>query len=404
MAPPLEAALLGRPGAMVEDNDSTDAYSTFMGGVERPLPGVQVTATTSSSPSTPETLFCQVYAPLTVAQAGRAVTERQLLLFCCLEKNSGGPHGTWRALRCQSIPEQHGAGGSGTISVRQTGPPMPAAAVPAAIDWGAASTAGHGEANEEDDPFNFDDLDASLDALEAERKARAPSDMSHGPPHEKSSAALDSREEAPAGASAARADQVAAPLPRPGDPDTEPATPGTVCGVQPSAQLPCFYLVCEEDGAAGQARQQGHGNSVPGPQSDSEEGPAAWEGEAWEADAVLRPGGPDAAYLRFTKVLGRCGDQCIRYGFNGQLEWPEDARPQPPSCPLCGAERVFEFQVMTPALVALDEAASWSGVASTIPISWSWMTVAVFTCSAACQPSGGDQQGCCEEWTAVALE
>lgn len=90
--------------------------------------------------------------------------------------------------------------------------------------------------------------------------------------------------------------------------------------------------------------------------------------------------------------------------FNGQLEWPEDARPQPPSCPLCGAERVFEFQVMTPALVALDEAASWSGVASTIPISWSWMTVAVFTCSAACQPSGGDQQGCCEEWTAVALE
>lgn len=60
MAPPLEAALLGRPGAMVEDNYSTDAYSTFMGGVDRPLPGVQVTATTSSSPSTPETLFCQV--------------------------------------------------------------------------------------------------------------------------------------------------------------------------------------------------------------------------------------------------------------------------------------------------------------------------------------------------------
>ncbi|KAL6779962.1 hypothetical protein ACKKBG_A14475 [Auxenochlorella protothecoides x Auxenochlorella symbiontica] len=351
---------------------------------------------------------------------------------------------------------------------------MPAAAVPAAIDWGTASTAGHGEADEEDDPFNFDDLDASLDALEAERKARAPSDTSHGLPHKTSSAALDSREEAPAGASAARADRVAAPLPRPGHPDAEPATPGTVCGVQPRAQLPCFYLVCEEDGAAGQARQQGHGNSVPGPQSDSEEGPAAWEGEAWEADAVLRPGGPDAAYLRFTKVLGRCGDQCIRYGyvgghggnrlgwpvsrgcgnggftqqwmsthglavepfggrvcgwmvmtvppicvcphphvwvlhklhprFNGQLEWPEDARPQPPPCPLCGAERVFEFQVMTPALVALDEAASWSGVASTIPISWSWMTVAVFTCSAACQPPSGDQQGCCEEWTAVALE
>ena len=49
-----------------------------------------------------------------------------------------------------------------------------------------------------------------------------------------------------------------------------------------------------------------------------EGGPESWGGEGYEEDAVLAPGGGKkagvgAAYLKFSRQLARCPDQCARY-------------------------------------------------------------------------------------------
>ncbi len=51
--------------------------------------------------------------------------------------------------------------------------------------------------------------------------------------------------------------------------------------------------------------------------SGGAEAPEVWAGERYEPDAVLqlegRSGGPDSAFIKFTKRLQRCPEQCARY-------------------------------------------------------------------------------------------
>ena len=137
-----------------------------------------------------------------------------------------------------------------------------------------------------------------------------------------------------------------------------------------------------------------------------------WEGESYEEEKVLVfPGRPtvDRGFLKFMKQLRVFPDQCIRFGSREtrtrdkrrahmaepDILWPCSELPRPSPCTCCGSMRQFAFQIMAPTIAALEETAEWlqkdsmafqSTTASiaTPPLSWDWITVAVFACSMGC--------------------
>ena len=154
---------------------------------------------------------------------------------------------------------------------------------------------------------------------------------------------------------------------------------------------------------------------------------------------------------RFAKRLRRAPQQCARHYVGDAPLWPLPEAPAPAACPACGAPRRFELQLMAPLCAALEEAAVWaaeleatemtaseeecgahaqsSGLGGdtgpacwggsapaacsapgqtpgpcTLPDSWEWLTVAVFTCSDDCHAGGDAVLGCWEEEVALANE
>lgn len=141
-----------------------------------------------------------------------------------------------------------------------------------------------------------------------------------------------------------------------------------------------------------------------------------WRGEKYEEDAVLGAEGRRAiaaAYLAFSKRLNRVPDQCARYLFNGTPLWPtapihrhsndeEKVDKEGGVCGVCGRERVFEMQLMSPVVAAIEEVAGWmevdvgasllgeeKGKKGVIPEGWEWVTIGVWTCPQSCSISGG---------------
>ncbi len=171
-----------------------------------------------------------------------------------------------------------------------------------------------------------------------------------------------------------------------------------------------------------------------------------WAGEAYEPDSTRTA---DAAFLKFTRRLQRCPEQCVRYGcagsghgrpalcqrayskhvafaapcaanrvsglpvlrpspdhagcrrYGADMLWPAAERPQPQPCPRCGNPRVPELQLMPGLLAALGDGLAWQAeqekaeaggratVAAPSVDSWVWLTLAVFTCKASCGQSDG---------------
>lgn len=228
----------------------------------------------------------QAHAPLTASQAGSELPpHRQLLLFACLKEGCGGAGGSWETWRCQALSPAHTAPTSARPQSGQEGPLSPPPSPKKAASVFADALAGGTEAL--DDPFDFDELTAELEALPGGEPAR-PAGSGAPPPATK----LREREEARAESS---------------------STAGPAC-------LPCFFLYGEEE-RAGTGRSgavtanSGEGPSAGGAESEEEGGGLTWAGEAWEEDKVLRPGGPDAPFLKFAKTLARCPDQCLRLGY-----------------------------------------------------------------------------------------
>ena len=150
-----------------------------------------------------------------------------------------------------------------------------------------------------------------------------------------------------------------------------------------------------------------------------------WSGEKYEEDAVLGAEGRRAiaaAYLAFSKRLTRVPDQCARYWFNGNPLWPtahihrhnndsssnnnndgDDEDKEGGVCGGCGRARVFEMQLMSPVVAAIEEVAGWMEVdlvaslpgeekgktKGVIPDGWEWVTIGVWTCPQSCSSSDG---------------
>lgn len=124
--------------------------------------------------------------------------------------------------------------------------------------------------------------------------------------------------------------------------------------------------------------------------------PITWDGEGYEEDVVLSlegRKGVDQTFLKFMKKLQRIPDQCVRQGRGDGILWPSSSRnvPEPGVCSSCGAARVFEYQLMAPTIAALEESADWlkeegveDGAVERPPVSWDWVTVAVFGCRKRC--------------------
>lgn len=320
-------------------------------------------------------------------------------LFACTREGCGKDSKCWRALRCQwedttrslaptTTPKPHGSRGEGASATFE----LPVSDTSQDL-WGlgASETDASGR---QGSLFNFDDLSAALDTMNAasRRPVETPPAQQRQP-----NAAIESAQYA--------------------EDKTNPEEQTHMDPLMPA--LPAFHLECVVDAAAPRPQHRAldaHARNLAAKyeeeqsmrsdaHSDAESAgesaaPSTWEGEGYEEDAVLVASGrkaPDRAFLKFMKKLQAAPEQCSRHGGPGALLWPLDGDPpEPAPCPLCGSERRFELQLMSPVLAALDESAEWleaEGVQKEViirpPASWDFATVVVYSCAGQCAPPSG---------------
>ena len=83
--------------------------------------------------------------------------------------------------------------------------------------------------------------------------------------------------------------------------------------------------------------------------------------------------------------------------WGGTPLWPKKQKPSPGPCLHCGAQQVFEMQILAPLMHFLEETCTWAlddqqdcssqiEIAMQALLSWQWLTIAVFSCSNGCLP------------------
>eukprot|EP00887_Chlorella_sp_A99_P003066 scaffold9.g3066.t1 len=383
----------------------------------------------------PDEYVTRAHAPLTATQAGRPQPERFLYLLGCVKEGCGTGAGAWRAIRCQlQCDTSSGAAATGNSrdastarepaansrAAAELGDAFGAAATDdwgtagAAEDWGAAGAGDWGVGGADGasagptEGLDFGDLNAALDAL----GSRPQGSDRGGKPRPASAEPAAERQTAPTSA---------AP-PRPAAAAEAPVLPGFVLCAEAEAALPAGSTARrqteeahlrhllqryeqEEQGQVEAAAPLGSGSAaaaaiacLPEPEGGAE----SWAGEGYEEDATDSRRASDAAQLKFFKRLGRCPDQCVRYSFGGEPLWPGRAPPVAQPCARCGGPRVFELQLMTPAIPYLEESADWlaeqggaegAGRVLRPPAGWDWLTVAALTCRGSCGPGAAGTEG-----------
>lgn len=296
----------------------------------------------------------QAYAPLTVDQVEGGQRRRFLYVFGCTDEECGRQPGCFRAMRLtldntasstavqvkhrqqdQDVQQQQATGAAATAA---------AAASLADDDWGAGGAGnddwGMGSAGDWKEPgegqpveaaassaaaaFDFGDLNAALDAVTSAAAAAAPkprqaagSGGGGGTPGQPVYAAgqpclpafyLYAEPEAQCSKSGASGgggqerEHLAALMAR-YDAEAAAAVDAAAEAAPPPSAAALAAGACTPGGAGGAAG------------SDAAE---TWGGEGYEEDAVLAPAGAGrraagAAYLKFSKQVARCPDQCARY-------------------------------------------------------------------------------------------
>lgn len=100
----------------------------------------------------------------------------------------------------------------------------------------------------------------------------------------------------------------------------------------------------------------------------------------------------DPAFSRFSKVVSYAADQVVRYDWDGTPLWATRKGQclDTGKCDLCGADRVFEMQVMPQLAYFLEERddseeLSIEQIAKRLRDDAEWGTIFVFSCSRSCE-------------------
>lgn len=106
---------------------------------------------------------------------------------------------------------------------------------------------------------------------------------------------------------------------------------------------------------------------------------------AQESEMLKQMKKADSTFLKFQARVRDNQDQVVRYSFGAQKPLWVNASKQligdPPKCDLCGAMRVFEFQIMPQVLFFL-------GVDSKEEKAMDWSSLIVYSCEKSCETVG----------------
>ncbi|XP_055504776.1 programmed cell death protein 2-like [Leucoraja erinacea] len=329
--------LLGVRDAAVKEGSRCSWDTSKVGGTADPVPGVTLERPNCSLCCAPLAHLVQVYCPLEGSLYHRTVN-----VWACVRPECWGRSGGWKVLRSQC-----GETPGGSKPEKEGDPAL------TPTDW-----------CEEADDWS---------------EEGSPGAEDQGAPGAVTSGLLATRPDADMSDQTARLQALSLgdgwfPLPR---------SPGP--GFMP------FYMSVLEEGQLGGSAPLAHeqrllheyerreGVAVEQPLPCVGAGGAA---ERYERTEV-RHG--DAAFAKFLKRISSCPEQVLRYSWSGRplllSPLPACAGAAAPVCEICGAPRVFEFQLM-PALVSLLQSVDATEA------SVEFGTVLVFTCEESCWAPG----------------
>ncbi|KAM3390824.1 hypothetical protein ACQJBY_012442 [Aegilops geniculata] len=363
-----EEVHLGLPGPWAEDyREKADHYTTKIGGVpDWPAEDLG---------TEPELLHCrlcgtrlclvaQVYAPL----AKLNVEERTLyVLVCPTPKCSPNPQ-SWKVLRVQKCQSgmQSNDNGDGSVQSKEkvcSNEPTPSCSAGRHNEEETKSS----NSNDNDD-FDLDALAAALEqaaTVASNTKKKNKSKRANNVPR-KCAVVKE------------KVNDLSIPV------------------------LPCFYIYYDKEQSRGKTNvgsssyEKLLAEEMMDMGNDEEE---KWEGEKYEYDKAP---GADRTFLKFKKRLDAYPQQCFRYSSAGSPLLPTTNSQDVGTCKLCGSQRLYELQLMSPLSYFLDQAGD--GSSNCAPNAWTWLTLVIYTCSKSCCPSscGLKQGNCC--WGVVEEE
>uniref|UniRef100_A0A453D9L0 Programmed cell death protein 2 C-terminal domain-containing protein n=1 Tax=Aegilops tauschii subsp. strangulata TaxID=200361 RepID=A0A453D9L0_AEGTS len=308
-------------------------------------------------------LVAQVYAPL----AKLNIEERTLyVLVCPMPKCSPNPQ-SWKVLRVQKCHGGMQSNDNGDGSVRSkekvcSNEPTPS------YSAGKHNEEENKSSNSNDDDFDLDALAAALEqaaTVASNTKKKYKSKRANNVPR-KCAAVKE------------KVNDLSIPV------------------------LPCFYIYYDKEQSRGKASvgsssyEKLLAEEMMDMGNDEEE---KWEGEKYEYDKAP---GADRTFLKFKKRLDAYPQQCFRYSCGGSPLLPTTNSQDVGTCKLCGSQRQYELQLMSPLSYFLDQAGD--GSSNCAPNAWTWLTLVIYTCSKSCCPSscGGKPGNCC--WGVVEEE
>jgi len=181
--------------------------------------------------------------------------------------------------------------------------------------------------------------------------------------------------------------------------DKGPSNQATRKDSQPGALRPFYmpyYIYTEEENRKPLAISQHEKELVEQHKEEAVRGDAEWN-EEYEQTS-------DKLLLKFQEALRRRPDQFLRYSFRGDPLWMTAAVPASiPVCERCGAERVFELQLLSTLVYFLEQQKKRNpyGRRKGTPINTEntadsavergleFGCLAVYVCSDSCGPEGG---------------
>ncbi|XP_047063300.1 programmed cell death protein 2-like [Lolium rigidum] len=354
-----EEVHLGLPGPWAEDyREKADHYTTKIGGVPdwpKEDLGIEPELLQCGLCGTRLCLVAQVYAPL----AKLNIQERTLyVLVCPTPKCSPNPQ-SWKVLRVQKCLSGMQTNGKEDELLQRkervcSNEPAPSSSV--------------GEHKEESNSLNRNDDDFDLDAL-AEALEQAA--MLASSTKKKNKSKRSNKVPTKCAVVKEKVNDLTIPV------------------------LPCFYIYYDKEQSRGKSNVCPSRNETVLAEEIMDmgnDGEEKWEGEKYEYDSAP---GADRTFLKFKKRLDAYPEQCFRYSYAGKPLLAATNSRDVGTCKLCGSQRQYELQLMSPLSYFLHQAGG--GSSNCAPNAWSWLTLVVYSCSKSCCPlsCGGNLGNCC---------